>query len=842
MARVESFLDQRRERLAASAADINGIAGIEVDLADPTILRVTMVHPLPGEAGGRPSGGAALGPGDLTIRGGDRFPAVRPLGTASNGRVLTVTVNRVGDFSTYVLSIDEAVAGIDPLLRSVEFRFRVHCDTDLDCEDPPLPPEPPVTEPRLDHLARDYESYRRMMLDRMAVTVPDWTERNPASLGVTLVEWLASVGDELSYKLDHVGTEYSLGSARLRSSAMRHARLTGYRAHNGVSARTFVQVRLRPGVPPFALPETGVAFLTRSRTTREPVIALSEVERELRHGAVAFEPVTPRVRDAVTGNLVPDPVTLHDTNHDIELHHWGDPNAVLAKGATEAWLRNPQSDVQLQAGDILILSQLRDPGTRRAADADPACRQAVRLTEAPVVLTDPLEQVDIGAGPIDLPLLRIRWAAEDALGFDLHVGLAPGETEPMAIALGNIVLADHGFTLPEPEPLGAARGLFDPEDLPVGTPLSALDRPRSFRPHLSRRDLTHAVRPFVPADTLAAAAYLTVPPEDAVAAITLSCDAEADPWTPRADFIGTAADALAFVPEVEADGTTRLRFWAAPGGTEGLHGKTPEPGETFEARYRVGTGTAGNVGAEAIAHIAASGIVAPNVASVTNPLAATGGRNRETIAEIRQRAPLAFTRQYRAVTLADYEALLTDRDDVQRAQARKRDLGGWTAIFLTVDRVGGLEIDTDFRRALLAYLEPFRMMGHDLAIDAPVYVPLAIELKACAEPDAFADRIAEALEDRFSTGLMRDGRRGYFHPDNITFSSDIYLSRLYEAALEVDGVSDVRITRFSRAGRMTDEGLDAGVLSFGPREIPILSNDPNRPSEGSLTIVAEGGR
>ena len=33
-----------------------------------------------------------------------------------------------------------------------------------------------------------------------------------------------------------------------------------------------------------------------------------------------------------------------------------------------------------------------------------------------------------------------------------------------------------------------------------------------------------------------------------------------------------------------------------------------------------------------------------------------------------------------------------------------------------------------------------------------------------------------------------------------------------------------------------------GVLDFGPREIPVLSNDPNRPGEGRLTIETGGGR
>lgn len=837
MTRLESFLDRRREMLGQSAADVNGIAGIEVDVADPTLLRVRFVHPHPGETGGRPAGGALLDPSQIRISGGDRLPSLRVLSVAQNGpHVLEVRVEAVGDLSSYLFEIEDDVAGYDPMLRRIPFRFRAHCDTDLDCETRDHAPDPVMPEPRLDYLARDYESYRRMMLDRMAVTVPDWTSRNPADPGVTMVEWLAFLGDKLSYKLDHVGTEYSLGTSRLRVSAARHARLTGYRMHNGVSARVFVQVRLQPGVGAFTLPSEGTVFLTRARNLSDARISPDVAAREVQRGSLAFEPVPPMAWDTETGLLAEQPIQLFEANHDIGLHHWNDPDAFLPRGVTSAWLRNPDGDVTLRAGDVIVLMQTRDPSTGRVADVDPILRQAVRLIADPEPLNDPLEG--------NLPLLRVRWAPEDALRFDLHLGHAPGEL-PMAMALGNIVLADHGLTLPDEEPLGTAMGLDDPEDVAPGSdplPLAALDRPRPFRPRLSRRDLTFAARPFVPEPGQSAAAFLSPDPTQAVAGITLMSDKETDPWTPRADLLGTPQDALAFVPEVENDGTTRLRFWHAPGGSEGLHGKTPQKDETFTARYRVGTGRVGNIGASAIAHVSGSGIVLPNIAAVTNPLPAQGGQDRETTAELRQRAPVAFNTQKRAVTLADYEALLTARDDIQRAQARKRALGGWSAIFLTVDRIGGGPVDDAFRQMLLDYLEPYRMMGHDLTIDAPIYVPLAITLSTCAAPDAFADSVRLALEDRFSTGLRRDGQRGFFHPDNITFSSDIYLSRIYEAALSVDGVADVRISEFRRAGASGNAALDAGVLRFGPREIPILSADPNRPSEGSLTILTEGGR
>ncbi len=91
-------------------------------------------------------------------------------------------------------------------------------------------------------MAKDYASFRKLILDRMAVILPAWRERNPADLGVTLVELLAYVGDQLSYQQDAIATEAYLNSARKRVSLQRHARLVDYFVHNGTNARVWVHL------------------------------------------------------------------------------------------------------------------------------------------------------------------------------------------------------------------------------------------------------------------------------------------------------------------------------------------------------------------------------------------------------------------------------------------------------------------------------------------------------------------------------------------------------------------------------------------------------------------------
>ena len=109
------------------------------------------------------------------------------------------------------------------------FTFRQDCPGLVDCARPPASTPPSPAPPVIDYLARDYASLRRALLDRLALTVPDWRERHAPDLGITLVELLAYAGDELSYRQDAVATEAYLDTARRRASVRRHARLVDYR-------------------------------------------------------------------------------------------------------------------------------------------------------------------------------------------------------------------------------------------------------------------------------------------------------------------------------------------------------------------------------------------------------------------------------------------------------------------------------------------------------------------------------------------------------------------------------------------------------------------------------------
>ena len=162
--------------------------------------------------------------------------------------MLTVEVKEPGDFSIYTLSLVRGPHDPPRLTRSTRvspgsiFPSRSSARRISTARRNTSVRPKPQTQPEINYLAKDYASFRKLILDRMALLLPDWRERNPADPGITLVELLAYVGDQLSYQQDAVATEAYLGTARKRVSLRRHARLVDYFVHNGTNARVWVQL------------------------------------------------------------------------------------------------------------------------------------------------------------------------------------------------------------------------------------------------------------------------------------------------------------------------------------------------------------------------------------------------------------------------------------------------------------------------------------------------------------------------------------------------------------------------------------------------------------------------
>jgi baseplate J-like protein len=810
--------DGRRQDTLAEG-HLNGIDDVEVDTGHPgtpgtpgipgyRTLLVRCLHPLP--PGLREDGvriqPAALPPnrpvqvtwaapapelGELAKVGpvtpGD---ARQFAGQYPDPALLVVRTDTPGDLSPYKLVIaNPEAAGFDPCLAEATFSFGVDCDTDLDCPSAPVCPPARAAEPVIDYLSRDYAGLRQLLLDRLSTVAPSWTDRNAADTGVTLVEIFAYLGDLIAAAQDAISAEAYLGTARRRVSVARHARLLDYTMHQGAAARAWLVLEVDENVS--AAFARRAACMPADDPARDMIRAGWQVSSP--DGAVVFHTL--------------HPVTPLAARNAIDIYTWGQQHCCLPRGATSATLVGTAAGLGLAQGDVLVFEEVHGAGLEEPPDK--THRWPVRLSAPPVDDYDPVTQTHV---------VEVTWYDDDRLPFPLcawrfPLGRCQGEVGA-AVARGNVVLAGHG-RLVQDEPVV-------PFEVPVGG---------RYSPALGQRGLAYDV-PY--ADTAAralpAARALAIDPRAAMAEMTRLTDGR-DDWILQRDLLASDRFAPDYVAEPDDDGTVHLRFG------DDVSGRLPMPGQHFTASYRVGGGTAGNVGRDVLT------VPGPGVTGVTvrNPLPASGGAGPEPVEQVRQFAPQAFRIQERAVTDDDYATAAARDPRVQRAVGTRRWTGSWYTEFVTVDRQGGTGADAAFRAELAAELEPYRMAGSDIVVQPPVYVPVDIAMNVCIASGYFRGTVKAALIDTFSARDLPGGGRGFFHPGNFTFAQPVYLSKVVAAAMAVAGVAWVDVVTFQRFGQPPADELAAGLISMDRLEVALCDSEAADPAAGRISFIMTGG-
>ncbi len=886
---------------------------------------------------------------------------------------LKIHINKPGDFSCYKLCIvklddkqdcptdclhedivkldDEQDCptnclheDFDPRYACLEFTFKANCPSDLDCAQSICPTEP-LPQPEINYLAKDYASFRQLILDRFSLLVPDWQERHVPDLGIALVEVLAYVGDYLSYYQDAVATEAYLDTARQRISVRRHARLVDYVMHEGCNARTWVQLRFE-GDSSHKQDLNKLAFITNISdliSKQGSLLKTDDLRNISKDAYVWFEPIK-------------EEICLYANHNEIHFYTWENELCCLPKGSTSATLidnskpisksstqdkddkvaesdtdstltnlaapldetqtetpnpekreldatsplgnierkdvtktrtiyiqetqKKSESDIDpssseedkcvekegrtlnLKCGDVLIFEEVLGPKTGNSADANPMHRHAVRLTKV-TENRDPL---------CEQPLVEIEWKKEDALPFPLCLSSETTDCktiENVSVARGNIILVDHGRSI-GPELLGEVRGKELESCDECGEKTTSVTG--RFRPSLKEVPLTfhEPINMDKPASMV-----LQQDPRQAKPAIEDLVSSVANPnegtseqekakeildqgdtkWTPVPDLIASNSSDTHFVTEINNEGGAQLRFG------DGELGQSPQVGHTFAARYRVGNGIEGNIGAEAITHVVTDETISGITLKPRNPFPAQGGTNPEPIEEVKLFAPFTFGEDLqRAITPQDY-ADLAERDfdsDVQRAAAQLRWTGSWYEMRLAIDAEGQPKADSELLTQIEVGLERYRRIGHDLRAVSAKNVPLCIALNVCVSPHYQRGHVKAALLELFSNRLLPNGKKGFFHPDNLTFGEGVLVSRLVAEATAVQGVDNVVVEKLERLyepsnspnpneSESTDGddihiNIKSGVLPLGPFEVARLDNDPSFPENGQLEIKMGGGR
>jgi predicted phage baseplate assembly protein len=233
---------------------------------------------------------------------------------------------------------------------------------------------------------------------------------------------------------------------------------------------------------------------------------------------------------------------------------------------------------------------------------------------------------------------------------------------------------------------------------------------------------------------------------------TLQVLANGAAWSEVPSLYQQGPSARVFATLNQSDGTTDVRVG------DGVEGSTLPTGQNnIQANYRIGLGSAGNVAAGSISTLIDRPL---GVSGVTNPQAATGGGDPDSIDDIRISAPQSVLTLGRAVCIADYESYASTFAGISKADAVWVTSGPSHGIFLTVAGANGAALPpgsptlanlvASLRNygnpmipiTAVTFLETLFGLSADVAYD-PAYNQPAVQaavLRALTETYSFANR------------------------------------------------------------------------------------------------------
>jgi hypothetical protein len=771
---------------------LQGIDRVAVDDANAR-LTVVFVSPVT-----LPAQNFLLSPSSYALTGGQRlFPRILqadfppPTSPPSPIESVILTLDAIGDFSIYTLTVSGPA--MDPFFASRKLRFRLACDDRFDCSQSAAQSPPPAKLPvTIDYMSKDFASFRQALLDFIPTRLPDWTERSEADIGMMLLELFAATADNLSYLQDRVANEAFLNSATQRRSVAGHLALIGYQMDEGASAHTWLQLQVASQA---ALPSDFHA--SNAAATGETQII--------------FEPL--------------GKVTLDPALNQMAFYDWGNQNCCLPASAASASLVG-QFD-QLSAGDYLLF------------DNGAGVRDVVRLTAPPqVVALAGITSPPVSSPPVANSITVVSWSQATPLSASYCVA--------QTVVRGNLVPATHGLSVSED-----LRNLKPTQIAQVNMAIAALTPGQSLprqRLTLSQAPLAHLDpatyalgNGLAPLSSAVAPSFTSRAPRGVS---TLQVEVDGVVWQEQTTLLDSQSDDQVYRVEIDDAGDATVVFG------DGTFGAAPPAVSVVTASYRAGGGAVGNVGAGTLTE-ASSVTPMPWLISVTNPVAATGGRDFESGDHARRIGPATFHQPLVAVTASDYESAATAFSTgngaaaIQRANANFQWTGSWLTVTLSADPLGAEGLSGDLQQQLQQYLGARRLAGYDLEVSGPSYVPIEMEIQVSVVAGAQQGDVEQALLEIFSNGALAQGGTGFFYPDNFTFGSNLYISRIYAAAMAVPGVASAEITLLAKLHALqptqqTAVNLAQGFLAVGADEIIRLDNDPNFPQNGTLSVVATG--
>ncbi|MFJ6075104.1 putative baseplate assembly protein [Streptomyces sp. NPDC093065] len=636
-------------------------------------------------------------------------------------------------------------------------------------------PSPNLDDRRFQQFVDDAKRYIQQR-------APEWTDHNVSDPGVTLVETMAHMADQIVYRLNRVPDKNHLAFLDL----------VGITLFPPSAARTDVTFWLSAPQEDTILVPVGTEVATL-RTERDEAVVFA-TERDLHIVPCTMDRLVTQVR----GEAVSDRTTDLDESKDVMCF---------------AEAPNP--------GDCMLIG---------LTAAVPDCALALELDS----------RVDgVGVDPRQPPLVWEAWTEDGWQPCEVDRDGTGGLNRPGDVVLhvpGGHVLSRNGgheagwIRCRVTEPLSGqpfyttSPTIRSTEAYTIGGTTGSihaetvLDEPLGESTGLpgQRLRLEHAP---------------VVAGEPSVLLQTAADDGWQD-WQVVPHFSGSHPDdhhitvdattgEIAFGPAVrESDGTLRQ------------YGAVPPKGAVVRARrYRTGGGRAGNVARGAVQVLRTS---IPYVSEVVNREAALGGVDGETIEEAKLRAPITLRAQERAVTLRDYEELARraapETARITCLEGAENEYGAHAVRVLVVpqavpDPGGRLRFEQlvpgdALLNRITRHLDERRLIGTRLAVGPPYYQGVTVVATVHAFRDVDADRVRRQTHDALYRHLdpLTGGADGKGWP----FGRPVQTGELFAVLQRVPGVELVDEVVLHPADPLTGKrgdptdriDLDAPALVF----------------------------
>ena len=202
-----------------------------------------------------------------------------------------------------------------------------------------------------------------------------------------------------------------------------------------------------------------------------------------------------------------------------------------------------------------------------------------------------------------------------------------------------------------------------------------------------------------------------------------------------------------YVTSADDDGKTTVTFGNGERGA-----RLPTGVENVKAVYRSGIGKVGNVKAEQIKLPLTKPL---GVKGVINPLRASGGADKETLAQARRNTPISVLALDRLVSVQDYADFARTFAGIAKASATRLSDGAREVVHLTVAGAGDIPIDptSELYLNLVAALKRFGDPLQPLQVEVFERVLLVVSAKVSLHPDylweSVQPKIFSAMLDEF---------------------------------------------------------------------------------------------